>query len=387
MTIQFDFLTANRILFRRKAFAELGKITSEFGTRALVVLGRSHRFGEEARQLLHSNGVEASIFTARDEPTVDEVSAGIQQAREFDANVVLAIGGGSAIDLGKAIAGLLTNDGSIYEYMEGAGPVKKFTQPSMPFVVVPTTSGTGSEVTRNAVITNEKRRVKVSLRSAYLLPRVAVVDPELMVSLPKTVTAFSGMDALTQLVEPFLSRFANPMTDMVSREGIRCVAKSLRKAFMIPDDLEAREQMAFASLLSGIALTNAGLGVVHGFSGVLGGMSGAHHGALCASMLAAGLEVNYRALLARDPSNPVIQRFKELASLLTQNDRTDAESTFQWVRETQALLNIPNLRELGVREADHDRAIEIAKNASSMKGNPIALTDEELLEILEKASR
>ncbi len=162
MTIQFDFLTANRILFRRKAFAELGKITSEFGTRALVVLGRSHRFGEEARQLLHSNGVEASIFTARDEPTVDEVSAGIQQAREFDANVVLAIGGGSAIDLGKAIAGLLTNDGSIYEYMEGAGPVKKFTQPSMPFVVVPQPAH-GQRGERNAS-TQTEAPVKRELR-------------------------------------------------------------------------------------------------------------------------------------------------------------------------------------------------------------------------------
>src|SRR5208282_5705063 len=226
-------------------------------------------------------------------------------------------GGGSAIDAAKAIAAMLTNKGELLDYVEIIGRGKPLTQPSAPFIAVPTTAGTGSEVTRNAVLASPEHRVKVSLRSPLMLPRVAVVDPELTYALPPAITASTGLDALTQLIEPFVCARANPMVDALCIEGIRRAARSLREVVHQNPGKSAREDMALASLFGGIALANAGLGAVHGFAGPMGGMFAAPHGALCAALLPGVMAANVAALRRRQPGGEGLRRYDEIARLLT----------------------------------------------------------------------
>ena len=258
-----------------------------------------------------------SEFHVSGEPTVEVIEAGLEQARDHHSELVISLGGGSVIDAGKAIAALLTNPGQIYDYLEVVGKGKPLTNPSVPYIAIPTTAGTGSEVTRNAVITVADQRVKVSLRSPSMLPRLAIVDPELAFGLPPEITAFTGLDALTQLIEPFLSNAANPMTDALCREGMRYAARSLRQAHDHGDDPEAREGMALASLFGGLALANAKLGAVHGFAGPIGGMFPAPHGAICARLLPLVVEGNLKAIRSRAAQASTLDRFIEMSRLLT----------------------------------------------------------------------
>jgi alcohol dehydrogenase class IV len=303
----------------------------------------------------------------------------------LSAEVIIGLGGGSVIDVGKAVAALLTNGGEPLDYLEVIGRGQSLTTPSAPCIAVPTTAGTGSEVTRNAVLYAAEHRVKVSLRSATMIPRLAVVDPELTHSVPAEVTATTGLDALTQVVEPFLSHTATPLTDAVCREGMVRAARSLRRAFADGTDAEAREDMALASLCGGIALANAKLGAVHGFAGPLGGLVKAPHGALCACLLPGVMSANLDALRQRQPDSPRIGRFDEVARLLTADPQADARAGVDWIRALVAELQVPSLQALGLEEADLPTAVEKARIASSMKGNPIALTDAELTAILRAA--
>ena len=217
------------------------------------------------------------------------VRQGVELARREQCDLVIAFGGGSAIDAGKAIAALLANGGELTDYLEVIGKGQPLRHPSVPFIAVPTTAGTGSEVTRNAVLASAEHQVKVSMRSPLMLPRLAVVDPELTLELPPAVTASTGLDALTQLIEPYVSIRANPLTDGFCLEGLRRVSRSLRRAYHAGRDITAREDMSLASLLGGLALANAGLGVVHGFAAPVGGMFHAPHGAICAALLPHGM--------------------------------------------------------------------------------------------------
>jgi alcohol dehydrogenase class IV len=287
------------------------------------------------------------------------------------------------LDTGKAVAAMLTNGGDPLDYLEVIGKGEPLTKPSAPFIAIPTTAGTGSEVTRNAVLGSPEHRLKVSLRSPYMLPRVALVDPELTYNLSADVTAATGLDALTQLIEAFVSVKANPMTDAVCREGMHRVARSLRRAFEQGDSppwgenwqavVAAREDMCVAGMLSGMALANAALGAAHGLSGPLGGMFDAPHGALCAAVLPYVVEVNERAAKERLEESAVVPRFEQIRRVMGD------------LGELVQALKIPPLRVHGVMRENFPEIIEKAKTSNSMKGNPVVLEDDELREILERA--
>jgi alcohol dehydrogenase class IV len=330
-------------------------------------------------------GVRCTPFTAPGEPSLELARAGALRAREADAELVIAVGGGSAIDTGKAIAALLGNGGDPLDYAEVIGLGRKLERPSVPFIAVPTTAGTGAEVTRNAVLSSAEHHVKVSLRSVHMLPRLALVDSALTHSLPPAVTAATGLDALTQVLEPYVSNAANPVVDALCVEGIKRSARSLRQAFRAGADADAREDLALTSLLGGLALANAKLGAVHGFAAPLGGQLGAPHGALCARLLPLVIEANVRALRARAPGTPALERYREVACLLTGRAAAQAEDAAQWASELVAELGIPPLATYGMSSAHIPDLVAQARRASSMKGNPIELSTDELAAILEAA--
>ena len=336
-------------------------------------------------QALGTRGIGATRLRVSSEPTISLVEAGVRQARDARCDVVIALGGGSVIDAGKAIAALLTNDGPVRDYLEVIGKAEPLANPPVPFIAIPTTAGTGAEVSRNAVLMAEDERVKVSLRSPLMLPAVALIDPELTYTLPPSVTASTGLDALTQCIEPFVSPQANPLSDAVAREGIRRAGGALRRAFHDGSDREARRDMAVASLCGGLALANAKLGAVHGFASPLGGMFPIPHGTACARLPPSVARVNVRALRAKQPDAPALGRYDEVARLVTGKPNARAEDAAGWLRDLVDELEVPRLATYGVREADLPVVAESARRASSMQGNPIVLTDAELVDALRDA--
>ncbi|NIO71678.1 MAG: iron-containing alcohol dehydrogenase [Anaerolineae bacterium] len=382
---RFEFATATRIIFGAGTLREVGPLAAEMGSRALVVTGRTTARAAPLLDALNAQGIETVTFSIAGEPTTEVARLGTQQAREADCDLVVGFGGGSALDAGKAIAALLTNGGDPLDYLEVIGRGQPLSQPSAPYIAIPTTAGTGAEVTRNAVLASPEHRVKVSLRSPLMLPRLALVDPELTHSLPPEVTASTGLDALTQVMEPYVSNRANPLTDALCREGMRRAARSLRRAYEQGDDAVAREDMALASLFGGLALANAKLGAVHGFAGPIGGMFPAPHGAVCARLLPHVMAVNVRALQERSPGSESLRRYDEIARILTGNDKATADDGVAWVQELCQALQVPSLASYGMTPADLAVVIEKASAASSMQGNPIQLTPDEMREILTQA--
>ncbi len=373
--MNFEFATATQIIFGP---GTLKKITDYVtGKRVFVVTsGRAAR----AQPLLDLLPGEYTVYSVPGEPTVEMIREATAQAAGFDA--VIGMGGGSAIDAGKAIAALATNPGDPLDYLEVVGKGQSLKNPPLPYYAIPTTAGTGAEVTKNAVLAVTQQRVKVSLRSPLMLPRLALLDPELTLSLPPEITASTGLDALTQVLEPFVSKNANPITDALAKEGLMLAARALRRAYTQGDDLNARSDMMLASLLGGMALANAKLGAVHGFAGVLGGMFNAPHGAVCAVLLPHVMTVNVRALQAREPENPALRRYDVLAPILTGHATAQAADAVRWVQDLCAELQVPPLGHYGITPADFSEIIEKSAASSSMKGNPITLTHDELAEIL-----
>jgi alcohol dehydrogenase class IV len=383
--MQFEFATAARILFGTGTLHRVGPIAAQMGRRALVVTGRTLSRASPLLDELAMHGIENTIFHVLGEPTTATVREATECARNVDSHLVIGIGGGSALDVGKASAALLRNEGDPEDYLEVVGKGKQLTQPSAPCIAIPTTAGTGSEVTRNAVLALPQHGVKVSMRSPLMLPRVAIVDPELTYHLPPEITASTGLDALTQLIEPYVSGRANPITDILCRDGIRRVARSLARVCEHGDDVAAREDMALASLFGGLALTNAGLGIVHGFAGPIGGKFIAPHGAICASLLPYVMEANVAAIKQRLPSSEALRRYDEIAQALTGSGIAKASDGVEWVKESCRTLRIPSLASYGVQSGDFPELIERADGASSTKGNPIRLTKDEMLRILSRA--
>ena len=383
--MQFEFATATRILFGPGKLREAAPAARELGTRALVVAGRSTARIQPLLSGLNAAEVAHTLFSVPGEPTTDLVEAGAAVAREKACDLVIACGGGSTLDAGKAIAALATNPGSVFDYLEVVGRGQPLVEIPLPFIAIPTTAGTGTEVTRNSVLMSPEHGVKASLRSPRLLARLAIIDPELTLGLPADWTASTGLDALTQLIEPLVSCRANPLVDGLCREGIARVARSLRRAVTAPDNLSAREDMAIASLFSGLALANAGLGAVHGFAAPIGGSFPAPHGAVCAALLPGVMAMNLRALRARAPQSPALGRYREIARLLTGETETMEESGVEWVRELCHDLGIPRLGAHGLGVRHVEELCLKASQASSMKANPLTLTPAELREILTAA--
>ena len=382
--MQFEFATPTRILFGPGKLRESGALLKSCGRRALVVTGKNPDRAAPLLNLLKENSVDAVTFSVAGEPSIQTVRDGTALAKKESCDWVAGIGGGSVLDTGKAIAAMMTNEGDVLDYLEIIGRGKTLSHPSARYLAIPTTAGTGSEVTRNAVLASPEHRLKVSLRSPYMLPAVALVDPELTYNLPPAITLSTGLDALTQLIEPYVCRRANPMTDALCLEGIRHAARSLRKAVEDGSDKEARSDMAVASLFGGMALANAGLGAVHGFAGPIGGMFSAPHGEICAALLADVMEMNLRALREREPGSFALQRYDAVAHLLTGQSNTIADAGVDWVRRLVNDFKIPRLASHGIKPEHFDEIIKNAMNASSMKANPLPLTPEELREILQK---
>ncbi len=396
MTAAFEFATAARIVAGAGRAAELPGVLAGLGSRVLVCTG-----ADPARHdgLLAGLARPAQVFPVAGEPTVEMARDAVAAAREHGADVVAAIGGGSVIDTGKAVAMLLGNGGDPLDYLEVVGAGQKIIQPALPFVAVPTTAGTGAEVTANAVLAVPEHRLKASLRSPMMIPRVALVDPELTVSCPPPVTAASGLDALTQCLEPFVSVRANPLTDGLAREGLRRAGSGLRAAYADGGDLAARADMSVCALLGGMALANAKLGAVHGLAGVIGGTANVPHGLACAALLAPVIEANVRALQAqgtgpaggqgtgpaggRGPD--VLDRYAEAARLLTGTPAASIADGLAWIRETLVLLAVPGLAAFGFGAGHADEVAAKALTSSSMQGNPVTLSHDDLKAILLQA--
>lgn len=355
------------------------------GRRAFVITGRSLERAKPLIGKLKDTGMEVTQFSIPEEPTTQLAQAAVAEARRQTCDMVIGMGGGSVLDTGKVVAALLTNSGQLMDYLEVIGQGQPLKRKSAPFVAIPTTAGTGTEVTSNSVLDSPEHRVKVSMRSPYMLPDLALIDPELTYSMPCRITAVTGLDAFTQLLEAFVSVHANPLTDGICREGLQRAARSLKRVYLDGEDAAARRDMCLASLFGGLALANAKLGAVHGFAGPLGGMYHAAHGALCAGLLPFVMEANIKALQSRTSDSPALDRYDEVARLITGLPAARAADGIAWVRNLCKQLEIRPLAAFGIEEKDFADIVIKARTASSMKGNPIELTKEELLETLHKA--
>ncbi len=383
--MKFEFATSNRIIFGNGTLSEIGRIAADFGQQALLVVGGGSVSTDQVLDFLKGKGVSAEIFRVEHEPDIPAIEAGIAAAQSAKCDLVIGFGGGSVIDSAKAIAAMLTNPGELMDYLEVVGSGKKISKMPAPVIAVPTTAGTGTEVTRNAVIMSPEHHVKVSMRSPKMIPTVALVDPELTYSMPPSVTASTGMDALTQVIEAYVTRKTNPMTDAIAREGIKRGGRSLLVAYENGQNKAAREDMAVTSLFGGLALANSGLGAVHGFAGPIGGMFNAPHGVICASLLPYVMKYNAHVLVASGDMADLEDRFREIAVLLTGDADAAIQDGVQWLIDLARALKIPKLREIGIKQSDFDRIIEKSKVSSSMQKNPISLEESVLIDILQEA--
>jgi len=383
--MRFEFATTTRIIFGPGTLKEVPSIASRMGGRAFVVVGRTLKRAQPLLEKLKEQGLEYEIFNVPGEPTTDLALEALQRIRQAEFQLVIGIGGGSVLDTGKVIAALITNPGHLSDYLEVIGKGRQISQPPVPYIAIPTTSGTGAEVTRNAVLADVEHKVKVSMRSPLMLPGLAVVDPVLTYSMPPDTTASTGLDALTQLMEAYVSNKANPLTDGICREGLQRAACSLKRAYEDGSDKTARENMSLASLFGGLALANAKLGAVHGFAGPLGGLFSAPHGFICGRLLPFVMDANVKSLGSRAPDSKELTRYDEVARIITGEDTAQATDGVDWVQNICKQLKVAPLSTFGISETDIPMVVEKSKNASSMKGNPIRLTDEELTEILNRA--
>lgn len=395
---EFQFATAAKIVFGCGTSSQLGQLVKDLNATSIFLMHykRLPQTSEPtgAKGLFDLASIKENILAAvpgaaiathviSGEPTLEVLLDALRKAIEARAELIVAYGGGSVIDTAKAVAGLAANGGDPLDYLEVVGRGKPLAKPALPVIAIPTTSGTGSEVTKNAVICCVPQKVKVSMRADSLLPRVALVDPLLTVGCPFEVTRNSGLDALTQCIEPYVSCKHNPITDALCREGIRRAARSIVAACSEPGCVAAREDMALASLIGGISLANAKLGLVHGFAGPLGGMlPNAPHGYLCAVFLAPVIAANIAAIRAEDEKDERLERFGEVARIVTGKMDATADDLAPWVAEVCKTLKVQPLREFGFKEEMIPELVKKVGNAGSTKGNPIVIPPEGLESII-----
>ncbi|WP_297086875.1 iron-containing alcohol dehydrogenase [uncultured Draconibacterium sp.] len=381
MESNFSFATAGQLIFGNHSVNSVPDLVTNFGKKVLLVTGGNKSKAAELRTAFPDE-TECTYYSIKGEPTTSVIEEGVQLARIKKCDVVIGLGGGSVIDSAKAIAAMATNPGKLMDYLEVIGLGKPLSQKPLPCIAIPTTAGTGAEVTKNSVLKSVEKQVKVSLRSNYMYPDIAVVDPVLTYSMSPALTASTGVDALTHLLETFVSSQANLFNDMLCREGLTRIARSLLKAYKNGNDRTAREDMAMASMLGGMALANVKLGAVHGFAGPMGGMFPIPHGAVCAGLMAAVIETNINAL---QREGKALTKFDELAKILTANPNAVAADAVIWAADLVSTLRIPSLSAFGITKEDFAELVKKAKASSSMKGNPVELTDEDLYRILEKS--
>lgn len=382
---RFEFATAKWIIFGEGSAGKIADNALNLGSKPLIVTGKNQDRCKFLLDDFTKKDAKFEIFSVKGEPTTGVVTECLNLAKRNKTDVIIGIGGGSAIDAGKAVSALITNSGDLFDYLEVIGRGKPIKNPTIPFIAVPTTAGTGTEVTKNAVIKSNEHSVKVSLRSPFMLPDIAILDPVLTYSMPKEVTASTGLDAFTQVIEPYVSIKANMLTDAICKEGIKRISRSLLKAFNNPLDKKAREDMCIGSLFGGIALANAKLGAVHGFAGPMGGMIDAPHGVICGILLPYVIKANIKALEERKPTSEVFKKYEKVARIVTKNEKAKPRDLIRWTDELYEKLNMPHLSEVDLKEEQIEELISKAKISNSMKGNPIVLTDEELRGIIKVA--
>ena len=378
MIAPFQLLLPGRILFGRGEAAKTAGLAAGFGPRVLVVHGRDAARAAWLLADLNRAGCGVHALICAKEPDLPMLEAALAKARVFAPDVVIGLGGGAVLDLAKALAGLIPATGKVLDHLEGAGQGLPLSQNPLPFVAVPTTSGTGAEATKNAVIDVPAQRRKVSLRDDRMMARLAIVDPALTDGCPRGVTLSSGLDALTQVIEPYLCNRANPATDALARAAIPMALAAL-PALMQGEDSGARDAMAWVSLSGGLALANAGLGAVHGLAGVIGGVTGAAHGAICGTLLPFVIAANRAAM----PAGPVAERLAEVDAMLSTafGGGPGTEALHRWSRRN----GLPGLAALGLDAKDHGSVAAAAAGASSMKANPVVLPEAVLQAILRAA--
>jgi len=383
--MKFEFATSDQIIFGEGSLESVGEFALKCGTKALVIVGSGSVPNERLLQILKAVSIESAVYRVDSEPDIQKINQGLDLSKIKKCDFVIGFGGGSVLDSAKAIAALMNNPGDVMDYLEVIGSGKQIKNHPAPMIALPTTAGTGTEVTRNAVISSSEFRVKVSMRSPLMIPTVAIVDPELTYNMPPSVTASTGMDALTQVIEAFVSSRANPMTDAIAREGIKRAGRSLLIAYRNGRDKAARQDMALTSLFGGLALANCGLGAVHGFAGPIGGMFNAPHGEICASLLPYVMKFNVMEICKMDGMQETRSRFRDVAGWLTGDSEASIEDGVGWLVQLASDLKIPGLRDIGIRKEDFDQIIEKSKVSSSMKKNPVQLDDKMLKAILMEA--
>ena len=390
--IPFAISRLPRISYGSGRINEVPALAATYGRTALLVTGK-HSFCSTPRwqsftQLLESKGMNWLHLTVSGEPSPMLVDQAVGQFRSESVDVVIAIGGGSVLDAAKAIAGLLPNGNSVMDYLEGVGKNVPYHGPSTPFIAVPTTAGTGSEATKNSVLSVHGRDgFKKSFRDECLIPEYAVIDPDLLASCPRELVAADGMDAFTQLLESYASLKANPFTDALALSGITAVKEGFFAAWEgnEPNASHGRGAMAYAALLSGITLAQVGLGSVHGLASPLGAYFPIPHGVVCGTLVSAATEINIKAMQEREPDNPALSKYAQVGRLLAGqpeiDDATARSSLTTLLAEWSERLQLPRLNGYGITAADFPLIVANSRG-SSMQTNPIVLTDVEINAIL-----
>ena len=388
--IAFELGAIPRIVFGAGSIAELPRLARTCGVRALLVTGATSFIdGAHGAPLLRAcaeAGIHVERLSVVGEPSPESVDTAVHRFRAAHIDVVIGIGGGSVLDAAKAIAGLLPSGDSVMDFLEGVGAQRSFAGPTLPFIAVPTTAGTGAEATKNAVLSRQGANgFKKSFRHDLLVARYALVDPNLLATCPAALIAANGMDALTQLIESYVSSRANPLTDALAESGLRAAARGLLRCYRDRENAAARADMAYAALLSGITLAHAGLGAVHGLAAPLGALFPIPHGVVCGSLMAATTEVNLHALRARAPTHAALTKYARVAEILRGEQFGDIHRAHTALLETlnawTDAMELPRLGAYGVR-ADDYAAIVAGCRGNSMRTNPVALTDAEVTAIL-----
>jgi alcohol dehydrogenase class IV len=386
MVKPFQFSRLPEIHFKRGIIAELPSIVHRYGNKILLVTGKSSfiHSGNAVKlfQDFNEKGIEFNILSVPGEPSPEIINNATKMFKSGGINLVVAIGGGSVIDAGKAISAMMNRSESVVEFLEGVGN-KEHPGTKLPFIAVPTTSGTGSEATKNAVISSiGKSGFKRSLRHDNFVPDIALIDPELTLNCPKEITSASGMDCFTQLTEAYLSVKSNEYTDALALEGFKAIKTSLTRTYKNGEDIEARTGMSFAALTSGICLANAGLGVVHGFASSLGGMYNIPHGLICATLMAKSNEINIRELRKNGNNPAALKKYAALGELFLDNggkaDNYNIDGFVSYLHKLTNDMELTSLRSSGIEEKD----IDIVCSQTEIKNNPVKLTQENLAEIL-----
>jgi len=381
----FEFVTSEKIVFGNGSIAQVKESAQEFGQKVLLVCGSGSVPMDKLINFLDEGDLAYEIFRVEGEPNISTIEDGLSRAKSSGSTFVIGYGGGSVLDTAKAISAMMTNPGEVMEYLEVIGGGKKIVNLPAPMIAIPTTAGTGTEVTRNAVIASEVHHVKVSMRSPLMIPKLAIIDPELTITMPPSVTASTGMDALTQVFEGYVSNKANPMTDALAKEGILRGSRALLNAYQNGNDMRSRYDMSLTSLFGGIVLGNSGLGAVHGFAGPIGGMFNAPHGAICASLLPAVMKFNALEISRRADMALVQKKYVEIAQWITGKPDASLDEGIAWIENLAKQLNIPGLKAIGIKKEDFGSIIEKASVSSSMRKNPVKLETDTLLQILEEA--